>query len=206
MNTHIEDKKKIKKNKNESDVFSEKEHGQLAKWMNLLHAKLKEFDVTTVKDEQHLRSLIMDKVLEAAARFFTVSTQKGNGPKGPAIPLKDLPEEERAELLSNLMLKILGDIEGPGPVLRRYIARLILDYRLFLRMKKHLETLTPSSVKHRIASKSICHLELKMSEEMFFFYAWPLSSETKRKKEFLERREKLLKEVFENPEALMEKE
>ncbi|MDR1622424.1 MAG: hypothetical protein LBS00_08630 [Synergistaceae bacterium] len=201
MSTHIEDKSEKKK---ESDEFSDKEREQLGKVLDLLYAKLKEFDIATVKDEQHLRTLIMDRVLKTATEFFTVRVTKENDPQGTAIPLMKLPQEEQEEYLNKLMLKILEDIEGPGPVLRRSIARLILDYRLLLRMREKLETLVLSSVKHRIASKGIRHLENKLSTGMFFLHTWPLANETEQKKKFLEIREKLLKETFENPEALVD--
>jgi hypothetical protein len=182
---------------------------------------MKEFDISTVEDETHLRKLIMDRVLETATEFATVSVHKieikesdfregefeeGKFQLGERIPLKDLPENERMEQLNRFMLQTLEHFDGPGPALRLSIARLILDYRLLPRLKETLATLYPSSAKHERVLKSIRHVESQIAMGMFSLYVWPMREDDKRKKEFQEIRAKLLGNALENPEAFMGKE
>jgi hypothetical protein len=194
----------IEKNKN--DKLSENEFKRLDQALDLLHERLKEFQVSEVKDEQHLRTFIMKRVLEGAGEFFTVALPKSDAPEEKPIRLKDIPEEERMEHLDRLMMKVLAEIDGPGPALRNSIARLILDYRLLLRLKETLATLDPSSSKYKRALKGIEVVESKLTSGMFFLYTWPLFSDEKRKKEFNRIHNKLLQNTLENPEAFMHKE
>jgi hypothetical protein len=192
--------------KNKSDGLSGLEIAQLEEVLDLLHEKLQEFDVAAIRDEQHLRTSIMNRVLDAAMEFFAVAASVGDAPGGKPIRLIDMPEETRMEHLNRLMLQVLDKMDGPGPALRRSIARLILDYRLLLRLRETLTTLPPLSTQHKRVLKSIQHVETKLSTGMLLLFAWPLLKDDKRKKEWNELRNKVLQSVLENPEAFMHKE
>ncbi|MDR1978965.1 MAG: hypothetical protein LBQ42_09565 [Synergistaceae bacterium] len=155
--------------------------------------ELEKFDVSAIEGETHLRSLIMERVLKSAEDMFAVSVKGGKD-----IPIKDLPEDERGKKLDDLMMKVLGDIGGPGPALRRRIATLILHYRMWLRLQKELPGLTPSPSKYEKAAKGIRHIEMTISAGMFGLYAWPLEKDDSQKQEFSAVREKLLKGMMAN--------
>jgi hypothetical protein len=186
---------------------------RVEEYLDSIYEQLTEFDVNTIKDEQHLRTLIMDRVLETAVKLLAVRVRTNESEeddddrnKGIIVRLLDMPEKMRMKHLNKLMLEILDHFEGPGPALRQSIARLILDYRLLPRLKETLATLYPSSAKHERVLKSIRHVESQIAMGMFSLYVWPMREDDKRKKEFQEIRAKLLGNALENPEAFMGKE
>ena len=182
--------------KSEKGGISAEERANLERALDALEEGMNAFDVSSVRDEGHLRTIMMERVLEAAVRFYAVTP---NG--GKTIPLSRLPKEEQESHLDKIMPKVLGDIEGPGPVLRLNIARIILDYRMWLRLKEKLTNLSPKSPKHGKAMKSADHLARMISLGLMFLYAWPLLKDDSRKKEFMATRKRLLSEVLEDPET-----
>jgi hypothetical protein len=163
-------------------------------WTRLFE-EMDKFDVSSVKDESHLRNIIMERVLESAEHMFTVSTNRGR-----AIVIKDLPEDVREERLDDLMTKILEDIQGPGPALRHRIATLILHYRMLLRFRTMLSSLTPSSPNYRKTLNGIKHIETTIRMAMFMLYSWPLERDDKKHKELLATQEKILQTFTRNPD------
>jgi hypothetical protein len=133
----------------------------------LLPKEPKPFDLAEIRDETHLRKIVMDRVLETAAHNITVSEMGG-----PSAPLADLPEDERAKHLNKVMLDFLDSDSGPGPVLRRVIASVILNYRMRNRLKELLPTLHPSSSKYKRVERGIAYIEEQIKTGMFYFEAW----------------------------------
>ncbi|MDR1579921.1 MAG: hypothetical protein LBS35_06150 [Synergistaceae bacterium] len=133
----------------------------------LLPKEPKPFDIAEVRDETHLREIVMDRVLETAAHNITVSV-KG----GPSVPLADLPEERQAENLNKAMLEIMDSISGPGPILRKSIAAMILNYRIRNRLKELLAAPRLSPSKSKRIEEGIAYIEKLMKSGMFYFEAW----------------------------------
>jgi hypothetical protein len=133
----------------------------------LLPKEPKPFDIAGIRDETHLRELIMDRVLETAAKNITASVMGG-----PSVPIAELPEEQQAEYLNKIMLDILDSGSGPGSILRLFIASTILHYRMRNRLKELLPTLPPSSSKSNRAEQGISYLEKRIETGMFYFEAW----------------------------------
>jgi hypothetical protein len=127
----------------------------------------KPIDKAEVRDETHLREIIMDRVLETTARNITASVMGG-----PPVPIADFPEDQRTEHLNKIMLDFLDSNSGPGPILRRSIALTILNYRMWNRLKELLPTLHPSSSKLRRVEQGIAYIERQIKTEMFYFEAW----------------------------------
>jgi hypothetical protein len=127
----------------------------------------KPFDIAEVRDETHLREIIMDRVLETAAHNITASVMGG-----PSVPLAELSEEVQAKYLNKIILDLLDSTSGPGPILRRSIALTILNYRMRNRLKELLSTLHPSSYKSKRAAQGIVHIEEWIKTGMFYFEAW----------------------------------
>jgi hypothetical protein len=137
--------------------------------LELLPKEPKPFDIAEVRDETHLRELIMDRVLETAAKHITASVMGG-----PSVPIAELPEEQQAEYLNKVMLDILDSNSGPGSILRLYIASTILHYRMRKRLKELLPTLLPSSSKSNRVEQGISYTEKRIETGMFYFEAWIL--------------------------------
>jgi hypothetical protein len=133
----------------------------------LLPKEPKPFDIVEVRDETHLREIIMDRVLETAAHNITASVMGG-----PAVPLSDLPQELQAKHLNKIMLDFLDSDSGPGPILRQSIASMILNYRMRNRLKELLPTLHPSSSKSKRVEQGITYIETQIKTGMFYFEAW----------------------------------
>ncbi|MDR1133507.1 MAG: hypothetical protein LBL05_05050 [Synergistaceae bacterium] len=185
--------------KREEDGISDEERANLERFVDALDGLKKEadaFDVSSIRDEKHLRTIMMERVLETAVRFYAVTPEGGK-----SVPLSRLPKEEQESHLDKIMPKILDSFDGPGPLLRRSIARIILDYRMSLRLKEKLTNLRPKSPKYDKAMKSAAHLESMISLGVTFLYAWPLLEDDSRKKEFMATRKRLLEQVLEDPEA-----
>ena len=137
------------------------------KFQELLPKERSPFDIAEVRDEKHLREIVMDRVLEAAARNITVSAKDGS-----TLPIAELPEERQAEYLNKIIMEMLDSISGPGPVLRRSIAVVILNYRMRNRLKALLPTLRPSSTKFKRSGEGIAHIEKLIQLGMSYFDAW----------------------------------
>jgi hypothetical protein len=135
----------------------------------LLPKEPKPFDIAEVRNETHLREIIMDRVLETAAHNITVSVTGG-----PSVPLADLPEDQRTKHLNKIMLDFFDSNSGPGPILRRSIALMILNYRMRNRLKELLSTLQPSSSKSKRAEQGIVYIEKQIKIGMFYFEALTL--------------------------------
>jgi hypothetical protein len=135
----------------------------------LLPKEPKPFEVAEVRDETHLRELIMDRVLETAAHNITVSV-KG----GPSMSLAELPEDQQAEHLNKVILDMLDSDSGPGPILRLSIASTIFNYRMWNRLKELLPVPHPSSSKSKRVEKGIAYIEEQIKLGMFYFEAWTL--------------------------------
>ncbi|MDR3265325.1 MAG: hypothetical protein LBT15_04865 [Synergistaceae bacterium] len=161
----------------------------------LLPEKPKAFDIAGIRDESHLREVIMNRVLETAAHNFTVSV---NG--GQEIAIEKLPEAQQGEHLNKIILKILDAMDGPGPLLRRAIAETILNYRMLIRLNEMLPTLKPSTARRRRVEEGIAHIEKLIREAILYFEAWSFFSDSSPKEKFNAIRRKLLEEVLENPE------
>jgi hypothetical protein len=138
----------------------------------LLPKEPKPFDIAEVRDETHLREIIMNRVLETAAHNITISVMDG-----PPTPLADLPEDHRAEHLNKIMMEFLDSNSGPGPVLRQYIASTILNYRMRNRLEELLPTLPLSSSKSKRVEQGIAHIEKRIETGMFYFEAWTFFSD-----------------------------
>jgi hypothetical protein len=134
-------------------------------------AEIRKFDVYAIEDETHLRSLIMSRVTESAIRMITVLAN------GKHVCLIDLPENERLEKLNEIMADVMSSSEGQGPVLRRHILKLILDYRTLMRLRERMRTLGPGTRNHKKTEKGIRHLEEMLASGMFLLYTWPMRSE-----------------------------
>jgi hypothetical protein len=185
--------------KNEKDEISDEERANLERFADALDALKKEtdaFDISSIRDEQHLRSILMEKVLATAVRFYSVTPQGGK-----PIPLSRLPKEEQESHLDHIIPKILDSFDGPGPSLRLSIAKIIINYRMSLRLKEKLPNLLPGSQKHRNAAESAAYLARKISMGLMFLNGWPLIEDDSRKKEFMATRKRLLEKVLENPET-----
>jgi hypothetical protein len=138
----------------------------------MLPKEAKPFDIEGVKDETHLREIIMERVLDAAAHNITASV-KG----APHVPIADLPEDQKMEYLNKTMLELLDSDNGPGYILRRSIAIMIINYRIRNRLKELLATLRPSSFKFKRVSEGIDHINKLMKSGMFYFEAWTFFSD-----------------------------
>jgi hypothetical protein len=132
----------------------------------LLPKEPKPFDIAEVRNEAHLREVIMDRALETATHNVTASVM------GASVPLTDLPEDQQMKLLNKIMLDFLDSDSGPGPILRRSIALTILNYRMRNRLKELLSTLNPSSSKFKRVEQGIVHIEKQIKTGMFYFEAW----------------------------------
>jgi hypothetical protein len=139
----------------------------LKKLWELLPKEPKPFDIAEIQDETHLRKIILDRVLETAAHNITFSA--GNG---QSLPLAELPEDQQAEHLNKVILDMLDSESGPGPLLRRYTALTILNYRMRNRLKELLPTLHPSSSKVKRVEQGIAYIEEQIKNGMFYFEAW----------------------------------
>jgi hypothetical protein len=133
----------------------------------LLPKEPKPFDIAEVRDETHLRELMMDRVLETAVKNFTALV-RGD----PSVPLAELSEDQQAKYLNKAMRDILDSNSGPGPILRLFIASTILHYRTRNRLKELLPTLPPSSSKSKRVGEGISYIEKKIRTGMFYFEAW----------------------------------
>ena len=140
----------------------------LDSFLGLLQDKLSDFDVSAIRNEGHLRELIMNKALDAAVNSFTVSKDGGE-----PVLLAELPEGAQEWHLEKLLPKLMGDVKGPGALLRHKIALMILDYRMLLRLKETLPALHPASPKHRRVIDGISHVESRLRSGMLFLEAWP---------------------------------
>ncbi|MDR3164131.1 MAG: hypothetical protein LBU13_00970 [Synergistaceae bacterium] len=181
--------------KDKKNEISDEERANLKRLLDTMEENMHSFDVSSVQDEKHLRAIMMERVLETAVRFYTVTPEGGE-----PIPLSRFPKEEQERHLDKIMPKVMDNFEGPGPLLRRNIARIILDYRILLRLKEKLTNLSPGSPKHIRATKSAAHVEHMISLGMMFLYGWPLLNDDSRKKEFMATRKRLLERVLEDPE------
>jgi hypothetical protein len=157
--------------------------------------EMQKFNISKVRDEDHLRMLIMDRVLESTERFFTVSE---NG--GEEVLLRDLPEDKKGERLNDLLQKILGDIQGPGPMLRRLVAMLILHYRMWLRLRELLPTLAPSAPERKNIEKGVRHIETTFFIWMLLVYLWPTNRDDKWSEELTGAKWMFTRELQENRE------
>ncbi|MDR1648628.1 MAG: hypothetical protein LBR71_00080 [Synergistaceae bacterium] len=144
----------------------------------LLPKEPKPFDIAEVRDETHLREIIMDRVLETAAHNITASVMDG-----PAVPLAELPEEQQAKCLNKVMLDMLDSNIGPGPILRRAIAAAVLNYRMRDRLKDLLPTLPPPSPKSERVGRGIAYIEKQIKMGMFYFEAWTFFADGPGKKQ-----------------------
>ncbi|MDR1621644.1 MAG: hypothetical protein LBS00_04645 [Synergistaceae bacterium] len=133
----------------------------------LLPKEPKPFDISEVRDETHLREIIMDRVLETAAHNISASVRGG-----PSVPLAELPEDQQAKHLNKVILDMLDSDSGPGPILRRSIASTIFNYRMWNRLKELLPTLHPSSPKSKRVRQGIGYIEEQIKTGMFYFEAW----------------------------------
>jgi hypothetical protein len=138
----------------------------------MLPKEAKPFDIEEVKDETHLREIIMERVLDAAAHNITASV-KG----APHVPIADLPEDQKMEFLNKAMLELLDSNSGPGHVLRLSIAMMLINYRIRNRLKELLATLRPSSFKFKRASDGLDHLDKLIKSGMFYFESWTFFSD-----------------------------
>jgi hypothetical protein len=139
----------------------------------LFPKKPETFDIAEIRDETHLREVIMDKVLKVAARVFTVSA---NG--GKSIAIEKLPEDQQEERLNKIMLEILDTVDGPGQVLRQGVATAILNYRMLIRLKELQPTLPPPTVKYKRLEEGITYIKKEIRVAMFYFEAWPFFSDS----------------------------
>jgi hypothetical protein len=133
----------------------------------LLPKEPKPFDIAEIRNETHLREIIMNRTLDTAAHNITASAMGG-----PEVPLADLPEEQQAEYLNKLMLDFLDSESGPGPILRRSIALMILNYRMRNRLKELLPALHSPSSKSKRVEQGIAYIEEQIKIGMFYFEAW----------------------------------
>ncbi|MDR1482699.1 MAG: hypothetical protein LBI74_08750 [Synergistaceae bacterium] len=133
----------------------------------MLPKEPKPFDIEEVRDETHLRKIIMDRALDTVVHNVTASVMGG-----PMVPFADLPEDQQARLLNKIMLDFLDSNSGPGPILRRSIALTILSYRMRNRLKELLSALNPSSHKFKRAEQGIAYIEKQIKAGMFYFEAW----------------------------------
>jgi hypothetical protein len=140
-----------------------------AQLQELLPKEAKPFDIAEVRNETHLREIIMDRVLETAAHNISASVMGG-----PSVPLAELPEELQAKHLNKIIVDMLDSSNGPGPILRRSIAAAILNYRMRNRLKELLPTLPPSSSKSKHVEKGIAYIEDQIRTGMFYFETWTL--------------------------------
>jgi hypothetical protein len=182
--------------KDKKDGIPDEERANLERLMDALEKGVHAFDVSSVQDEKHLRAIVMERVLETAVRFYAVTPEGGK-----PIPLSGLPKEEQESYLDKIIPKVMDSFEGPGPLLRRNIARIILNYRMLLRLQEKLTNLSPGSQKHARAMESAAHIKRMISLGMMFLYGWPLINDDSRKKEFMATRKRLLEQVLEDPEA-----
>jgi hypothetical protein len=133
----------------------------------LLPKEPKPFDLAEVRDETHLREIIMDRALETVAHNITASVMGGL-----SVPIEDLPEDQQAKLLDKIMSDFLDSDSGPGPILRRSIALTVLNYRMRNRLKELLATLDPSSSKSKRVEQGIVYIEKQIATGIFYFEAW----------------------------------
>ena len=133
----------------------------------LLPKEPKPFDIAEVRDETHLREIIMARVLETAAHNITASVMGG-----PGVLIAELPEEQQAKHLDKIIVEMLDNDRGPGPILRRSIASTIFNYRMRNRLKELLPTLHPSSSKLKRIGQGIAYIEEQIKTGMFYFEAW----------------------------------
>jgi hypothetical protein len=138
----------------------------------MLPKKTKPFDIKEVKDERHLREIIMERALDAAAHNITASV-KG----APHVPIADLPEDQKMEYLNKAVLELLDSDSGPGYMLRHSIAMTLINYRMRNRLKELLATLRPSSFKFKRVSDGIGHIDGLIKAAMAYFEAWTFFSD-----------------------------
>ncbi|MDR1875440.1 MAG: hypothetical protein LBQ90_10580 [Synergistaceae bacterium] len=139
--------------------------------------EIQQFRIADVRDETHLRTMIADRVLETALQRLAMKVGDRK------VPLEELPEEKQEEALAELMEQVFGDVEGPGPVLRRAIARMVLDYRMALRLQKAMETMKPGSRKIENAQLSFFHLETTLAMSLIGLRSWPMARDERDSRE-----------------------
>ena len=161
-------------------------------FLELLQDKTSDFDVSALRNEGRLRELIMNKVLDTAIHNFKASNDEGDD-----VLLAKLPEDLQEEHLEKLMMKILGDVEGPGPVLRHRIAKMVLHYRILLRLREMLPTLQPTTPKHRHVTNGIAHIESNLRVGMLFMDVWPMFAVDAEKLDIQALQQQMLKSLVE---------
>ncbi|MDR1740226.1 MAG: hypothetical protein LBR38_00025 [Synergistaceae bacterium] len=138
------------------------------------------FDVASVRDEAHLRRMIMERVVNAAldSCVVSVTTIEIGGRNGAGgmdghmeTALRDMPAEERDKHLAILIKDILWDVEGPGPKLRRHILRIIIEYRLMKRLEAAMQTMT--GPEREQAARGLEHIEHMLHLWMVDLDEWP---------------------------------
>jgi hypothetical protein len=143
-------------------------HINIEQLRELLPKEPKPFDIEEIRDETHLREIVMERVLDTALHNITTAGNDGN----PSMPLADLPEEQQTEALNKVMLEFLDSNKGPGPLLRSSIAMMIISYRMRNRLKELLSTLNSSSFKAKRVREGIAHIEKMIRSGMFYFECW----------------------------------
>jgi hypothetical protein len=159
--------KTIKERERRSQQYLKANNVGADELMELLPKEAKPFDIAEVRNETHLREIIMDRVLETAAHNITAVAEDGS-----QMPLEDFPEEQRATFLNKIMMDMLDSNTGPGPLLRQFIALVILNYRMRDRLKALLPPLSALSSKRKRIEGGIAYTESQIKTGMFYFEAW----------------------------------